>query len=94
MFSSSPERLRNAGTGKKAPSCERRERLQSTADEMSSSSSTPSTPTSPPVSPTVGNLANARVELEMKTLWDEFYQLGTEMIVTKAGRLVLLLFLC
>lgn len=24
--------------------------------------------------------------LEMKCLWDEFNQLGTEMIVTKAGR--------
>uniref|UniRef100_A0A8C0TXB0 T-box transcription factor TBX1-A n=1 Tax=Cyanistes caeruleus TaxID=156563 RepID=A0A8C0TXB0_CYACU len=26
------------------------------------------------------------VQLEMKALWDEFNQLGTEMIVTKAGR--------
>jgi hypothetical protein len=24
--------------------------------------------------------------LEMKPLWDEFNELGTEMIVTKAGR--------
>ena len=27
-----------------------------------------------------------RCELEMKTLWHEFNALGTEMIVTKAGR--------
>lgn len=33
--------------------------------------------------PKVGNIT---VQLEMKALWDEFNQLGTEMIVTKAGR--------
>lgn len=27
-----------------------------------------------------------KVSLEMKCLWDEFNELGTEMIVTKAGR--------
>ena len=26
------------------------------------------------------------MQLEMKPLWDEFHELGTEMIVTKAGR--------
>lgn len=31
-------------------------------------------------------LANCSAILEMKHLWDEFYALGTEMIVTKAGR--------
>lgn len=31
-------------------------------------------------------LASIRVTLESKPLWDEFDQLGTEMIVTKAGR--------
>ncbi|CAH0549290.1 unnamed protein product [Brassicogethes aeneus] len=31
-------------------------------------------------------LANAGAILEMKQLWDEFHSLGTEMIVTKAGR--------
>ncbi|KTG34652.1 hypothetical protein cypCar_00031338, partial [Cyprinus carpio] len=31
-------------------------------------------------------VANINVHLEMKALWDEFNQLGTEMIVTKAGR--------
>ncbi|KAJ8917384.1 hypothetical protein NQ315_002408 [Exocentrus adspersus] len=31
-------------------------------------------------------LANAGAILEMKHLWDEFHSLGTEMIVTKAGR--------
>lgn len=29
-----------------------------------------------------------KANIEMKTLWDEFNELGTEMIVTKAGRLV------
>ncbi|XP_049767264.1 T-box transcription factor TBX1-like [Schistocerca cancellata] len=31
-------------------------------------------------------LAAAGAALEMKPLWDEFHELGTEMIVTKAGR--------
>ncbi|KAF5290103.1 hypothetical protein FQA39_LY14884 [Lamprigera yunnana] len=31
-------------------------------------------------------LSNAGAILEMKPLWDEFHALGTEMIVTKAGR--------
>ena len=31
-------------------------------------------------------LATASAVLEMKNLWDEFHSLGTEMIVTKAGR--------
>ena len=33
-------------------------------------------------------IANVEAKLEMKSLWDEFNELGTEMIVTKAGRLV------
>lgn len=33
-------------------------------------------------------LANVTATLEMKPLWEEFNELGTEMIVTKAGRLV------
>ncbi|XP_041349018.1 T-box transcription factor TBX10-like isoform X2 [Gigantopelta aegis] len=31
-------------------------------------------------------LINVSAQLEMKSLWDEFDELGTEMIVTKAGR--------
>ena len=31
-------------------------------------------------------LLSLTVQLEMKPLWDEFDSLGTEMIVTKAGR--------
>jgi hypothetical protein len=31
-------------------------------------------------------LINVSAVLEMKSLWDEFNELGTEMIVTKAGR--------
>ncbi|XP_066930895.1 T-box transcription factor TBX10-like [Clytia hemisphaerica] len=34
----------------------------------------------------VSQLSQIRVDLEMKQLWDEFNQFGTEMIVTKAGR--------
>lgn len=36
-----------------------------------------------PIHPAV---ASAQVQLEMKPLWEEFHELGTEMIVTKAGR--------
>ena len=31
-------------------------------------------------------IVSVEAKLEMKTLWDEFNELGTEMIVTKAGR--------
>lgn len=31
-------------------------------------------------------LSLIKVNLEMKCLWQEFHDLGTEMIVTKAGR--------
>lgn len=31
-------------------------------------------------------LASIKINIESKSLWDEFDQLGTEMIVTKAGR--------
>ena len=34
----------------------------------------------------VSQLSQIRVDLELKQLWDEFHQFGTEMIVTKAGR--------
>ena len=36
--------------------------------------------------PLHGKLASVSCQLEMKSLWDEFDELGTEMIVTKAGR--------
>lgn len=32
------------------------------------------------------HVSSVTVQLEMKALWEEFNQLGTEMIVTKAGR--------
>ena len=38
------------------------------------------------VKPLHHKLMNVSVHLEMKDLWDEFDHLGTEMIVTKAGR--------
>ncbi|ELK36241.1 T-box transcription factor TBX1 [Myotis davidii] len=31
-------------------------------------------------------VASVSLQLEMKALWDEFNQLGSEMIITKAGR--------
>ncbi|XP_045751175.1 T-box transcription factor TBX10 [Mirounga angustirostris] len=40
-------------------------------------------PSKGPKNPRVSSVT---VQLEMKTLWEEFNQLGTEMIVTKAGR--------
>uniref|UniRef100_A0A3P8S2H1 T-box transcription factor 1 n=1 Tax=Amphiprion percula TaxID=161767 RepID=A0A3P8S2H1_AMPPE len=51
-----------------------------------SSSSSNSTPNSKTVVKKNPKVANISVQLEMKALWDEFNQLGTEMIVTKAGR--------
>ena len=33
-----------------------------------------------------GDNGDLQVQLEMKALWEEFNELGTEMIVTKAGR--------
>lgn len=84
------ERLRNAGTGKKVAFRQNSTTINSDAtrtasdfrrvDERCSSSSTP------PSSPLSCSLANVKVEIEMKNLWDDFYALGTEMIVTKAGR--------
>lgn len=43
---------------------------------------------SAPKKPLHPRLVNVSATLEMKSLWDEFNELGTEMIVTKAGRLV------
>ncbi|KAJ0067700.1 hypothetical protein NL108_009834, partial [Boleophthalmus pectinirostris] len=51
-----------------------------------SSSSSNSTPNSKNIVKKNPKVANINVQLEMKALWDEFNQLGTEMIVTKAGR--------
>lgn len=51
-----------------------------------SSSSSNSTPNSKSIVKKNPKVANINVQLEMKALWDEFNQLGTEMIVTKAGR--------
>ena len=36
--------------------------------------------------PLHNSLTRVVAQLEMKPLWDEFHELGTEMIVTKAGR--------
>ena len=51
-----------------------------------SSSSSSSTPNGKTIVKKNPKVANINVQLEMKALWDEFNQLGTEMIVTKAGR--------
>ena len=39
-----------------------------------------------PDTPVHPKLSGVQVHLEMKSLWEEFHELGTEMIVTKAGR--------
>lgn len=39
-------------------------------------------------------VASVRVQLEMQSLWRQFDQLSTEMIVTKAGRFHQILHLC
>lgn len=36
--------------------------------------------------PSKDDLRNITVELEGKELWERFSELGTEMIITKAGR--------
>ncbi|XP_046569310.1 T-box transcription factor TBX1-like [Haliotis rubra] len=58
--------------------------------ELDSNSDKAGSPTSfkseSPKKPLHPKLANVSVQLEMKALWDEFDELGTEMIVTKAGR--------
>lgn len=84
------ERLRNAGTGKKVFTPENSPTINNDTrsdhdftrrvDERCSTSSTP------PTSPLSCSLANVKVDIEMKNLWDDFFALGTEMIVTKAGR--------
>ena len=53
-----------------------------------SSTETPSSSqTEPqPKKPLHPKLTSVVAQLEMKPLWDEFNELGTEMIVTKAGR--------
>lgn len=40
------------------------------------------------------SLEDIKVDLQMKDLWRRFHELGTEMIITKAGRSVLILPLC
>ncbi|XP_010634089.1 T-box transcription factor TBX10 isoform X2 [Fukomys damarensis] len=52
----------------------------------SSSSEAQATAEPPGQSPKNPCVSSVTVQLEMKPLWEEFNQLGTEMIVTKAGR--------
>ena len=55
--------------------------------QSSSSPEAASTSSAPRESPLKNmKIANVEARLEMKHLWDDFYELGTEMIVTKAGR--------
>lgn len=85
------ERLRNAGTGKKVNTSSENSPTDTTrsAYDLQRSSERFSTSSSPPGSPlTCSQSMNVKVDIEMKNLWDDFYSLGTEMIVTKAGRLV------
>lgn len=52
----------------------------------SSPSSSPRSETPPEKKPLHPKLVPVRATLEMRTLWTKFNELGTEMIVTKAGR--------
>jgi hypothetical protein len=54
-------------------------------DEPHHVTPTPEKSGNKPVHP---KLISTNASLEMKPLWDEFNELGTEMIVTKAGRYV------
>lgn len=57
-------------------------------DAKGDNSVSPLSPKVPEVAkkPLHPKLLNLSAQLEMKALWDEFDELGTEMIVTKAGR--------
>ena len=91
----------NAGTGKRTP-LRRADNPLMPDDSDDSGDNVHSPNSSPPttqsscsqanVRPLCAGLINTRVDLEMKSLWDEFHVLGTEMIVTKAGRSVVLFF--
>ncbi|RWS09788.1 T-box transcription factor TBX10-like protein [Dinothrombium tinctorium] len=59
--------------------------LQTTADESSTSSGGNEVYEERRL-PLNRKLWSVKATLEMKCLWDEFNELGTEMIVTKAGR--------
>lgn len=90
------ERLMNVGTGKRTPlrGVDNQLMPEDSDEESDTGHSPDSSP--PPVQsscsqtsasrPLCSGLINARVDLEMKSLWEEFHSLGTEMIVTKAGR--------
>ncbi|XP_020613646.1 T-box transcription factor TBX10-like [Orbicella faveolata] len=91
------ERLMNVGTGKRAPmrGVNNQQLMPEESDEESDAGNSPAS-SPPPVQSSCSQAAasrslcngliNARVDLEMKSLWEEFHSLGTEMIVTKAGR--------
>ena len=57
-----------------------------TNDRCSSVETHESAAPAPPKKPIHPKLGGVVAQLEMKPLWDEFNELGTEMIVTKAGR--------
>ncbi|XP_074636014.1 T-box transcription factor TBX10-like isoform X1 [Acropora palmata] len=89
------ERLMNAGTGKRTPlSVAHNHLLPDDSDEGSENGGSPNASPPPAQSscsqanmrPLCAGLISGRVDLEMKNLWEEFHSLGTEMIVTKAGR--------
>ncbi|CAJ0940569.1 unnamed protein product [Ranitomeya imitator] len=68
--------------------CPESESAGASSSSCSSSSTPGSSSSNSSKAPVKKNpkVANITVQLEMKALWDEFNQLGTEMIVTKAGR--------
>ena len=84
------ETLKNVGTGKKS---ERRHLSTSSEDSSQCCDANRyierQTVTPPKIGRTIDTqMSQIRCDLEMKALWQEFNTLGTEMIVTKAGRYV------
>lgn len=53
----------------------------------------PARPAPPATSCNCEELLSVDCQLETKELWDKFHDLGTEMIITKTGRYVTLIFL-
>lgn len=85
----------NQGSNKTSPcSSSKAKKARRESPQLQSDSESRPTETNPaslprqPEKPLHHKLLNVGAQLEMKSLWDEFDSLGTEMIVTKAGRSV------
>ncbi|KAJ8311999.1 hypothetical protein KUTeg_009372, partial [Tegillarca granosa] len=89
-FQEAPSRIPNSGTGndsdcdkRSSMDCMKRNCDNSNCENSDTSMDDKSEHCKKPLHP---KLLSVNTQLEMKSLWDEFDELGTEMIVTKAGR--------